>query len=141
MNRLVGHLEISLALSAVSVHAASAATCCVTSAEMCPATSCLMPNVGGNCPVAAYSADCGAPNYCTFDPDVGCQVTNPCTAAKWRAVGEVVHHTLKCDALADRQALLMHAGSTARPSRAGASTPRCYRSSGDRSTLKGAPFG
>lgn len=98
---VIRNLMVGLVLSAFAVDAASAATCCVASANVCSAVRCEIPNVGGNCPLAAYAEDCGAPHYCTFDPDLGCQTTNPCTAAKFRAVGSVAYSVLKCDALAD----------------------------------------
>lgn len=101
MRRVVTHLGLGLVLSVVAVEVASAATCCVASANVCSAVRCEIPNVGGNCPIAAFAEDCGAPHYCTFDPDLGCQTTNPCTAAKFRAVGKVASHVVKCDAFAN----------------------------------------
>jgi hypothetical protein len=98
---VIGNLLVGLVLSAVAVDAASAATCCVASANVCSAVPCEIPNVGGNCPIAAYAEDCGAPHYCTFDRDLGCQTTNPCTAAKFRAVGGVAYRVLKCDTSAN----------------------------------------
>lgn len=98
---VVRNLMVGLVLSAFAVDAASAATCCVASANECSAVPCQIPNVGGNCPLVAYAQDCGAPHYCTFDPDLGCQTTNLCTAAKFKAVGSVAYSVLKCDAWAD----------------------------------------
>jgi len=101
MSRVARYLVISLVLSAAANGRASAATCCVASANVCSAAPCQIPNVGGNCPIAAFSQDCGTPHYCSFDPDAGCQVTSPCTAAKWKAIAGVARHVLRCDSLAD----------------------------------------
>jgi hypothetical protein len=57
--------------------------------------------VDAKCPILAFSQDCGAPHYCTFDPDIGCQVTSPCTAAKWKAISVAASHALRCESLAD----------------------------------------
>ena len=53
------------------------------------------------CPEVALSKDCGGPYYCSFDYDLGCLTTNPCTAGKWKAVAKAVHRALKCDTTAD----------------------------------------
>ena len=98
---VIRNLAVGLVLSAIAVDGASAATCCVASANVCSAVPCEIPNVGGNCPLEAYAEDCGAPHYCTFDRDLGCQTTNPCTAAKFKAVGGVAYHVLKCDTAAN----------------------------------------
>ena len=114
MRGVITHLGLGLVLSVVAVEVASAATCCVASADVCSAVRCEIPNVGGNCPIAAFAEDCGAPHYCTFDPDLGCQTTNPCTAAKFRAVGNVASHVVKCDASANARGVAVDPACTSK---------------------------
>lgn len=113
-SRLARQLVILAVLSAFSVDAATAATCCVSSAAMCSATACEIPNLDGKCSSATYSADCGAPYYCSFDSALGCQTTNRCTAAKLKAVGKVARRLLKCDSAADAKGLAVDPACTSK---------------------------
>jgi|SRR5579862_46734 len=99
-SRLAAIAALMLMLGAHSAHARPA-TCCISSSETCPGTQCDIPNVGAQCPEVALSKDCGGPYYCSFDYDLGCLTTNPCTAGKWTAVAKAVRRALKCDTTAD----------------------------------------
>ena len=114
MNRLATIAILTAILGIPSADLASAATCCISSSETCPAPSCTPPNVNGDCYRAAQPMDCGAPYYCPFDPDRGCSTTTQCSAAKLKASGKAARAALRCDAKADAQGVAVDEACTSK---------------------------